>query len=186
MRSIHINGFRYREVDSESWADFAALFEERGGPKSCWCMIWRASAEEARHRDGASRRVQIKSRVDQGIPIGLIGYLDERPVAWCSIAPRETYRPLGGPASGHPEESVWSLACLFVKRQYRGRGLAMQMIEGALAHAKANGATAVEAYPVDRDSPSYRFMGFVDVFAAAGFQEVGRAGERRHVMRHNL
>jgi hypothetical protein len=44
----------------------------------------------------------------------------------------------------------------------------------------------VEAYPVDADSPSYRFMGFVPVFAEAGFAEVGREGKRRHVMRLRL
>ena len=44
------------------------------------------------------------------------------------------------------------------------------------------GATVLEAYPVDPDSPSYRFMGFVPSFAEAGFVETGRAGERRHVM----
>ncbi|MDA1004136.1 MAG: acetyltransferase [Chloroflexi bacterium] len=44
----------------------------------------------------------------------------------------------------------------------------------------------VEAYPVDRDSPSYRFGGFVETFADAGFVEVGRAGLRRHVMRYDV
>jgi hypothetical protein len=43
-----------------------------------------------------------------------------------------------------------------------------------------------KAYPVDADSPSYRFMGFVPVFAEAGFAEVGREGKRRHVMRLKL
>jgi hypothetical protein len=41
----------------------------------------------------------------------------------------------------------------------------------------------VEAYPVDRDAPSYRYMGFVETFAAAGFRDEGMAGVRRHVMR---
>jgi hypothetical protein len=36
-----------------------------------------------------------------------------------------------------------------------------------------------EGCPVDPDSPSYRFMGFVPVFAEAGFQEVALAGSRR-------
>ena len=44
----------------------------------------------------------------------------------------------------------------------------------------------IEAYPVDADSPSYRFMGFVPVFAEAGIAEVGREGKRRHVMRLNF
>jgi hypothetical protein len=44
----------------------------------------------------------------------------------------------------------------------------------------------LEAYPVAADSPSYRFMGFVPQFARLGFDEVARAGSRRHVMRRSL
>ena len=54
---------------------------------------------------------------------------------------------------------------------------------GVLGYAGANGATAVEAYPVPSDAPSYRFMGFVEAFERAGFTAIGRAGKRRHVMR---
>jgi len=65
----------------------------------------------------------------------------------------------------------------------RGQGLGRQTLEAAVAHARAEGARVVEAYPVAPDSPSYRFMGFVPAFEKAGFREVGRAGSRRHVMR---
>jgi hypothetical protein len=58
-----------------------------------------------------------------------------------------------------------------------------RLIAAATDYARENGATVVEAYPVDPDAPSYRFMGFVPVFAEAGFAEIGRAGRRRHVMR---
>ena len=57
------------------------------------------------------------------------------------------------------------------------------MIDAAVEHARARGASVIEAYPVEPDSPSYRFMGFVGAFQDAGFREVGRAGTRRHVMR---
>jgi len=53
----------------------------------------------------------------------------------------------------------------------------------AVEHARSRGACVVEAYPVDADSPSYRFMGFVPTFEQAGFDEVGRIGTRRHVFR---
>jgi predicted GNAT family acetyltransferase len=70
-----------------------------------------------------------------------------------------------------------------VKRELRGAGLAHQFIAAAVAHARRAGATVVEAYPVDPDSPSYRLMGFLDAFARAGFEKVGEAGKRRHVVR---
>ena len=44
----------------------------------------------------------------------------------------------------------------------------------------------IEGYPVAPDSPSYRFMGTRPVFRAAGFEEIGRVGKRRHAMRRWL
>ena len=86
-----------REVDERRWDDLARLFEARGGPKHCWCMVWRAKEAEARNTDAKSRKGALRRRVRNGIPIGLLGYLGSEPVAWCSVAPRPTYRPLGGP-----------------------------------------------------------------------------------------
>jgi predicted GNAT family acetyltransferase len=75
---------------------------------------------------------------------------------------------------------------MYIPRVLRGRGLAHALIAAAADYARREGATAVEAYPVDPESPSYRFMGFVSAFEAAGFTEVGMAGSRRHVMRLTL
>src|SRR5258708_37746611 len=111
-------------------------------------MVWRASSAEAKCKDGTNRRAQIKSRVDSGIPIGLIGDMGDQPVAWCSIAPRETYRPLGGPAADLATDRIWSLACLFIKRDHRGKGLTAELITEARAHAKAHKAPLADACPV--------------------------------------
>lgn len=78
---------------------------------------------------------------------------------------------------------MWSIVCFFVRRDLRGQGLGPKLLKAAVAMARKHGARVVEAYPVDEDAPSYRFMGFVPMFADAGFAEVGRAGTRRHVMR---
>jgi len=178
----------FHEVDKARWPDFARLFESRGSPKACWCMAWRANKEEVRQTDGASRRTFMEQRVRAGVPVGILGYLDGEPVAWCSIAPRDTYRPsLGGADEpGDAPGTVWSLACLFVTSRLRGQGVTHQLIEAAIAHARARGARSIEAYPVDPDSPSYRFMGFVGTFEAMGFREVGREGSRRYVLRYDI
>jgi GNAT superfamily N-acetyltransferase len=175
------------DVDQDRWPDFERLFESRGSPKSCWCMVWRARGEETKRIQGPDRKRAMMRRVQEGVPIGLIGYLDGLPVAWCSIAPRATYRPLGGPA--RPDEAegeVWSLVCFFVKRALRGEGMTPQLIQAAAAHARSKGARILEAYPVQHGSPSYRFMGYVPTFERARFKHVGLAGSRRHVMRLDL
>jgi len=182
-----VNNLAFHEVDRERWDDMQKLFESRGAPNYCWCMVWRTSREERHQRDSQSRKAALHKRVEAGIPIGILGYLDGEPVAWCSIAPRNTYRPLGGLDDPDEEaEKVWSIACFFVVRRLRGQGIMKQLIAAAVEQSKRRGAKVVEAYPVEPDAPSYRFMGFVPVFESMGFQEVGRAGYRRHVMRLQL
>ncbi len=121
----------------------------------------------------------MKRRIEEGIPVGLLGYCDNEPVAWCSIAPRDTHRPLGGDDT---KGNVWSLTCFYVKRPFRSKGLTSQLLAAAIEYAKENGGSFLEAYPVDRDSPSYTFMGFKETFARAGFKFIKKAGNRRNVM----
>jgi GNAT superfamily N-acetyltransferase len=175
----------FRPVTKTRWDDFVALFSSKGAPSYCWCMAWRATAEEAKQHSGTARRPMMEARIKHGTTVGLLGYLAGEPVAWVSIAPRDTYRDLGGPDAADGE-NIWSLACMFVRREHRGAGLSRQLIDAAGAYAKKHGGTILEAYPVDPDSPSYRFMGFVPAFERLGFTEVARAGARRHVVRLSL
>ncbi|MFN0074252.1 MAG: N-acetyltransferase family protein [Chloroflexota bacterium] len=172
---------RISAVTPDTWADFERLFESKGAPSYCWCMAWRKTAEESKKTDRPSLKVAIANRVKSGTPIGLLGYVESTPVAWCSVAPRHTHSRLV--SDGSDDEGTWSITCFFVSKSHRGKGTGRLMLTVAVQHALASGARVVEAYPVDPDSPSYRFMGFVSTFAKAGFAECGREGKRRHVMR---
>jgi GNAT superfamily N-acetyltransferase len=142
-------------------------------------MAWRMTSIELKQNNSKSRKEYIKQRISGHIPVGLLVYKDEVPIAWCSIAPRETYQRLGGDES---KENVWSLVCFFIKKEFRDQGLVKMLISEAKKYAKKNGAQFLEAYPVLPDSPSYRFMGFVPTFEQTGFKFVKKAGTRRHVM----
>ena len=119
----------FHEVNVERWPDLVRLFEARGGPSHCWCMVWRGMPAGAARRARSGKRAALETRVAAAVPIGILGYDGVEPVAWCSIAPRETYRPLGGPHG--PDDgtgAVWSLVCFFVPRRLRGRGITPQLI----------------------------------------------------------
>jgi GNAT superfamily N-acetyltransferase len=179
----------FREVKKSNWSDFVDLFESPGCPSYCWCMAWRPLPGDRRLSTNADRKKAMKRIVDGGTPIGILAYDGKQPIAWCSIAPRQTYlsRSLAGEDyPGVPEEKVWSLVCFFVPRKLRRLGIAKQLLNEAVKIAGKHGARIVEAYPVDSDSPSYRFMGFVSKFERAGFIETGRAGKRRHIMHLKL
>lgn len=177
----------FREVNENNWDDFVRLFESKGGPSYCWCMAWRPLPGDRAAANNAQRKKAISATVKAGTPIGILAYDGDRPVGWCSIAPRETYRPLSGDEyDGIEAGEVWSLVCFFVPRELRGEGIGKQLLDAAVKTARKRGAKIVEAYPVDADSPSYRFMGFVSNFERAGFSETKLAGKRRHVMHLNL
>ena len=134
-----------------------------------------------------ARKAAMNQRVAAGTPVGILGYLQGEPIAWCSVAPKATFQRLGDVEGDAAEpDRVWSITCFFVPRQYRGLGVTAQLIKAAVAHAKAHGARVVEAYPVDPGSPSYRFMGFVPAFERQRFKEVGRVGTRRHIYQRHL
>jgi GNAT superfamily N-acetyltransferase len=142
-------------------------------------MVWRKNENEKLIPGKLGKKASMKRRVHEQIPVGILAYQNEVPVAWCSIAPRDTYRSLGGDDT---KKDVWSLTCFFIKRQLRGTGMAPALLQAAIHYAEEGGASYVEAYPVDPDSPSYRFMGFKPMFEKKGFKFVKMAGKRRNVM----
>lgn len=182
--SLTEEGIKFLEVDRSRWDDLEHLFESRGGPSYCWCMVWRPMPKGSSRSDRHAKKEGLRQQVLQGTPVGILGYVEGEPIAWCSIAPRDSYRKLGGPDD--QSRDVWSIVCFFVHRRFRAKGMTRRLITAAVHHAKKKGAKVVEAYPVDRDAPSYRFMGFVETFESMGFREVGRAGTRRHVVQLSL
>ncbi len=168
-----------KPVSKENWGDFENFFASNGRLNHCWCMAWRMTKEELKTNTAECRKAFIKKRVWAGIPIGILAYFGGRPVAWCSIAPRETHQGLKGDDS---IKNVWSITCFYIVREFRRKGFVHLLIDSAKAYAMDSGAKFLEAYPVDPDSPSYRFMGFVSTFIKKGFRYVKDAGTRRHVM----
>ncbi|TIR24140.1 MAG: GNAT family N-acetyltransferase [Mesorhizobium sp.] len=173
-------GIRFVEVTQQTRGRLEDLFEQPGAPKYCWCMAWRHSSRE--HIENDEKKRMIMALIDAGTPVGIVAELDGKAVGWCSVAPRETYRKLSK-QQDDSETGIWSIVCFYVPRALRGGGLASALLDAAIDHAFGKGARVIEAYPVDEAAPSYRFMGFRDMFVARGFHEIGTAGTRRHVMR---
>lgn len=84
------------------------------------------------------------------------------------------------------EQPVWSVICFVVPAEYRGQGVAQALLTRAVAYAKKQGATLVEAYPVDkptRCNDDDTWFGAKSMYDNAGFKEVARRKPRRPVVR---
>ena len=181
-----------RPVTPDRWKDFEKLFGKRGACAGCWCMYWRQTRAEFDKQKGDGNRRAMKKIIDSGAIPGLLGYLDGEPMAWCSIAPRETYSSLARSRILQPvdDKPVWSVVCFFVAKEHRRKGLTVQMLDGAAACAREHGATIVEGYPVapkKANAPDvFVFTGLTAAFEKAGFSEVARRSETRPIMRREL
>jgi GNAT superfamily N-acetyltransferase len=181
--------FEVLSLTPDRWNDLARLFGPEGAFKGCWCMWWRQT--ESEHFAGRSgrNRQRLRRLSAEDPPPGLIAYLDGRPVGWCSIGPRDSYPRLQRSGSLKPidDRSVWSIVCFYVEPGHRQRGVASELLQAALEHARSYEATAVEAYPVDGKPRLVEdHTGFVPMFTRAGFKEVARRAKRRPIMRREL
>jgi GNAT superfamily N-acetyltransferase len=152
-------------------------------------MYPRQTRREFERRKGDPNRRAMRRLVASGSVPGVLGYLDEEPVGWCSVEPREVFSTLARSRILKPvdDRPVWSIVCLFVHKDHRGKGISVRMIRGAARWAASQGARLVEAYPVEPRRtpmpPAFAWNGLASAYLAAGFREVARRSETRPIMR---
>jgi GNAT superfamily N-acetyltransferase len=153
-------------------------------------MWWRITRSEFNRMHGEENRRAMEAIIRSGEVPGLIAYLRNEPIGWCSVAPREAFPVLDrSPVLKRVDDQpVWSIVCFYIPGQYRRCGLTRHLIDAALDYARANGAQIVEAYPVDpetsRFDPGGAFTGTIGTFRKLGFKEVARRSKRRAVLRY--
>jgi GNAT superfamily N-acetyltransferase len=184
-----------RPVTADRWDDLAELFGPQGAYSGCWCMFFRTTSSEFADGNAANRR-RMTDLVSEGACPGLLAYGDgEQPVGWVSVAPRSEYgrivrSPVVGPGRGPVEERVWSIVCFYVPKAHRRRGIARALLDGAVDHAARNGASSVEAYPRDPSvsevTAAGLYVGDLDWFLDAGFEEVERRKAARPIVQRRL
>ncbi len=135
-----------------------------------------------------ANRAALEALVAAGRQPGLIAYRDTAPVGWVSLAPRAEFAKLQRSPVMKPvdDEPVWSIVCFVVPGEHRGQGVARALLQGAIAHAKRQGATLLEAYPVDRTARAKDdtlWFGPKSMYDRAGFTEVARRKPARPVVR---
>jgi GNAT superfamily N-acetyltransferase len=179
----------FRPVTPERWPDLEVLFGEHGAYGGCWCMWWRLTRSEFAEHLGQGNKEAFKGIVEAGEVPGLLAYADRKPVAWCSVAPRETFPALerSRTLKRVDNKPVWSIVCFFVARSARRQGVMVKLLRAAVEYARAHDAKIVEGYPVEpteRLSGSSGFTGIVSTFRQAGFVEVLSRLVTRPIMRY--
>lgn len=174
---------------AETWKDLETLFGGNGACGGCWCQWARQTARNFLAGKGSQNRERLRQQVLEGRARGLLGYAGPEPVAWLSLGPRSDFPRLlkSRVLSAVDDRPVWSIVCLFVRRDARNRGYSKAMVLGARKFAKEQGIALLEAYPHERSASrmadAFVWMGLKSAFVAAGFEEVARRSRTRPIMR---
>jgi GNAT superfamily N-acetyltransferase len=128
---VHLEGTRLEGADPVPHGPDDQQHHASGHQGACPDLV--ARGEDREH-----------SAQQQGDPDGV-------PVGWCSISPRSEIPRLEQSKLIRPTDDtpVWSIICVVVRSGHRKQGVTEQMLEGAVAYARPQGAPAVEAHPVD-------------------------------------
>lgn len=171
------------------------------GPKKptsnvCFCLSYRIRSAENRALRGEDPAERVRALCDEDPPPGVVAYLDDEPVGWAAVHPRRDTSFATNRRIPHVDDAdVWSLWCIRVRPGHRGRGISHALVGGAVAFARAQGAPAIEGYPVDnagmRVDLTMAYVGTRGLFERAGFAKAADtssvlAGFPRVLMRLDL
>jgi GNAT superfamily N-acetyltransferase len=178
------------ELTPALWPDLEKLFGPNGACGGCWCMFWRIPEGE-RYADvrGPEAKRRFKALVASGEAKGVLAYVDGEPVGWATFGPRRDFPRLDRAPSFKCDDadSVSSVPCFFIHRNWRGQGVATALLAAVEAAVRRDGPSTLEAYPVKpppgsgRISNGMAYTGTLPFFLKRGYVHVGDrpAGKQR-------
>ena len=147
-------------------------------------------------RSSARRGASTSGSCGRKVAPGVLAYDGAEVAGWAAVAPRAELPFARSTKIPHVDDlPVWSAWCIRVRSGYRGRGISHVLLDGAVAYARAQGAPAIEGYPVDNEGKrvdlTMAYVGTRKLFEDAGFTKAAdtrsvAGGFPRVVMRLDL
>ena len=178
--------FLVKPLSTETWPAFSALVERHNGVwGGCWCLEFHVDGKER----GSHRREKKECHVRNGTAHAALVFDGQRCVGWCQFgSPEELPRikHLRAYREGMSSLPEWRITCLFVDKEYRGRGVSKIAVAGALSELARFGGGTVESYPEQCDgrnvSASFLYNGRLAVFEQHGFERIRQLGKNHWVV----
>jgi GNAT superfamily N-acetyltransferase len=192
--------FEVQPATAARFTDVATMLApKRQGAQACWCLSHRLPATEHTALRGAERRDRAEKICHSRPATGVLAYDTDGGgnvvVGWAGVAPREEVAAFTDHDRYPYVEGTWTVWCIKTRAGHRGRGIGTTLLQGAVDHARRNGAAVAEGFPVDTDGAkvdtTMAYVGVRLLFERAGFAYAGRTGSTsagfpRLVMRREL
>jgi GNAT superfamily N-acetyltransferase len=179
--------FTITALDESTWDAFAALVERNNGVfGGCWCMGFHSEGV-GKETTAALNRERKLARVRAGTAHAALVFEADDCVGWCQFgAPGELPRIKSRREyeQGLTTLPDWRIACSFVGKGHRRRGVAAAGLAGALDLIAGLGGGTVEGYPEDAGSvpAGFLFNGALSSYEQLGFVRKRKIGKHRWVV----
>jgi len=180
--------YEIKPLDESTWDAFATLVEANNGVfGGCWCMGFHGDDS----RDAAANRRNKLARVRAGTTHAALVFDGDACLGWAQFgSPDELPRIKSRAAYEKTATSVpdWRIACCFVGKGHRRKGVATAALAGALDLIAQLGGGVVEGYPESAGAvpAGFLFNGALSTYEQLGFERDRQIGKHRWVMRRTV
>jgi GNAT superfamily N-acetyltransferase len=182
--------YTIKALDESTWERFAELVERNNGVfGGCWCMGFHPEGPD---RESAEcNRDRKRERVRAGTTHAALVFEGADCLGWCQFGvPDELPRIKSRAAyeKGRTTSPDWRIACCYVGKGNRRKGVASAALEGALELIAGLGGGTVEGYPEDAASvpAGFLFNGALSTYEKLGFVRDRKIGKHRWVVARSV
>lgn len=184
--------YTIKALDETTWAPYAALIEANNGVfGGCWCMGFHPEGIGGKDGTAEQNHDRKLARVRAGIAHAALVFDGDECVGWCQFGAPEELPKIKNRAAyekGRTTTPDWRIACHFVGKGLRRKGVATAALAGALDLIAALGGGLVEGYPEDGSSvpAGFLFNGALSTYESLGFVRERKIGKHRWVVRKQV
>ena len=155
-------------------------------------MSWRLPRAQWEKQKGAANKRAMKSLVKKKEQLGILAYSNGTPIGWCAVALREQFVRLENARvlKRIDNQPVWSITCFFLAKEFRRKGISVELLKAVIAFCKSKKVKIIEAYPIIPYSlnmpAAFAWTGILSSFRKAGFVEAKRWSKSRPIVRYYL
>ena len=181
------DGLTIRPLAPDTWRAFADLVERHNGVfGGCWCTYFHSLSRD-KDRTYESNRDLKCQLVERGRAHAALVFDGDDCAGWCQFGSPEEVPRIKSRAQyekGATTQPDWRIACNFVGKGRRRKGVATAGLAGALALIAGLGGGTVEGYPEDAASvpAGFLFNGALSTYEQLGFTRDRKIGKHRWVV----
>lgn len=178
--------YTIKALDETTWDAFATLVERNNGVfGGCWCIGFHPEGPD--RQSAAVNRERKLERVRQGTTHAALVFDGDDCLGWCQFGSPDELTRIKSRAAYEKSQSSppdWRIACNFVGKGHRRRGVATAALAGALDLIARLGGGIVEGYPEDAATvpAGFLFNGALATYERLGFRRDRMIGKHRWVV----